>query len=51
MDFIERIFHLSPDGGTGSLELAILLAVIAIPVTIVLLRRRRLDERTWLRRL
>ena len=31
MDFIERVFHVMPDAGTGSLELAILLVVIAVP--------------------
>ena len=29
MDFIERIFGISPDGGTGSLEFALLLVPIA----------------------
>jgi hypothetical protein len=32
MDFIERIFHVSPDGGSGTLELLLLL----VPVLVVL---------------
>jgi hypothetical protein len=43
MDFMERIFHVAPDAGTGLLELAILLIVIAVPVTIGFLRRRYLS--------
>jgi hypothetical protein len=30
MDFIEQIFGIAPDGGTGSLEFALLLLPIAI---------------------
>jgi hypothetical protein len=37
MDFIERIFHLSPDNGDGSLEAAIL-AVLALSLSLVALR-------------
>ena len=33
MDFIERLFGLTPDGGSGSLELA----VAPVPVTAVLM--------------
>jgi hypothetical protein len=32
MDFIERVFHVSPDGGSGTLELLLLL----VPVLVVL---------------
>ncbi len=39
MDFIERIFHIAPDGGTGLLELAIVLALIVL-LAVVSLRRR-----------
>ncbi len=39
MDFIERIFHVAPDGGTGLLELAFLLITLVIPsVVLVILR-------------
>jgi hypothetical protein len=41
MDFIERIFHISPDGGSGSLELAIILVVMAVPVVSVVFRMLR----------
>jgi hypothetical protein len=40
MDFIERALGLSPDGGSGSLEL-LLLAVLSAFVAHVALRRRR----------
>jgi len=39
MDFIERIFHVSPDGGDGSLEVLYVLAV-AVAVGGVVFRRR-----------
>lgn len=29
MDWIERLFHISPDGGSGSLELGIFVAAAA----------------------
>jgi hypothetical protein len=38
MDFIERIFGISPDGGDGSTELMYVLAAVAI-VGLVLFRR------------
>jgi hypothetical protein len=41
MDFIERIFHVSPDGGTGSLELAIMLVLLVIPLAVALHRKKR----------
>lgn len=28
MDFIEKLFHISPDGGTGSLEFLLVAAII-----------------------
>ena len=42
MDFIERLWHLSPDGGTGTFELLLLL----IPLAIAALVRRRPATRT-----
>lgn len=30
MDFIERLMHISPDGGNGATEMILLLAVSAI---------------------
>ena len=47
MDFIERIFHLAPDGGNGLLELSLVLAVLGAPILFVVLRsfrRRRPDS-------
>jgi hypothetical protein len=41
MDFVERIFHLSPDGGSGALELAITFAVFVIPMVAATIRRRQ----------
>ena len=39
MDFIERLFGISPDGREGTIELSILLALIAA-IAIFALRRR-----------
>lgn len=39
MDFIERWFHVSPDGGNGSLEVLYLVVVAAI-MLLVLFRHR-----------
>jgi hypothetical protein len=45
MDFIERIFGVSPDGGDGSLEFAYLTAVVvAVALVVYLLYRRRNRE-------
>jgi hypothetical protein len=41
VDFIERIFHIVPDGGTGSLELAILLVLVIVPLAVLVLRKNR----------
>jgi hypothetical protein len=43
MDFVERWFGLSPDGGTGMFEVSLLFA-FAIVVPGVLVFRRRLIE-------
>jgi MYXO-CTERM domain-containing protein len=43
MDFIERWFGVSPDGGDGSLE-ALWLAAIAVAVVALICRRRII---TW----
>jgi len=35
MDFIERLFHVSPDGGNGSLEvlyIGVAVAAVVVPV-------------------
>ena len=44
MDFIERFFGMSPDGGDGSLEM-VWLAAIAVAFVLILFRRRVLG---WL---
>jgi hypothetical protein len=41
MDFIERIFHVAPDGGNGSLEWKIVLALVIVPVASLLLTKMR----------
>jgi hypothetical protein len=44
MDFIERVFSIAPDGGSGSLEfLLFALPIAGIPCLV--LRRRTRDER------
>jgi hypothetical protein len=46
MDFIERIFHVSPDGGSGTLELLLLLIpLLGVSVTIVLKLSKRFPTR------
>ncbi|HKN28666.1 MAG TPA: hypothetical protein VJY34_12580 [Roseiarcus sp.] len=41
MDFIERIFGVSPDGGSGATEAMIIVAVIAMGALIVFYRQQR----------
>jgi hypothetical protein len=50
MDFIERIFGVSPDGGDGSFELMLLLIPIAAFLAVVYWRGRRAEERATLNR-
>ncbi len=38
MDFIERIFHWSPDHGNGMLEALIFASVLVVPVVFALVR-------------
>ncbi|MGH9447628.1 MAG: hypothetical protein ACRD3O_18145 [Terriglobia bacterium] len=51
MDFIERIFHVAPDGGSGALELAIMLVFLIVPLAVVVLRKRRAWSSSWSRAL
>jgi hypothetical protein len=44
MDFIERIFGISPDGGSGSLEVLLFLVPIAGLLVLYRMRSRR-DKR------
>ena len=46
MDWIERLFHISPDGGNGSLEMAIFVG-IAVAVAMVLVKVLKLGPRVW----
>jgi hypothetical protein len=41
MDFIERIFGISPDGGDGTLELALFVAPLLAIALVAIIRRRR----------
>jgi hypothetical protein len=41
MDFIERIFHIAPDGGTGTLELSLLIVFLIAPFAAMMVVRRR----------
>ena len=41
MDFIERLFGISPDGGDGSIEALILLAITLIVMVVGWRRRKR----------
>ncbi len=46
MDFIERWFHVSPDGGNGMLETAILISLgLASVALLYSLRQRKLHSR------
>lgn len=40
MDFLERIFHVSPDHGSGLTEIAVFLVFMAVLLLIVTLRNR-----------
>jgi hypothetical protein len=41
MDFIERIFGVSPDGGNGALEWLIVLVFVVLPICSFLFERLR----------
>ena len=45
MDFIEKVFGISPDGGSGLLEFALLMVPVVIGAIAMLLRNR---IRNWL---
>ena len=46
MDFIERWFGISPDGGTGTSEVIYVLCVITVVVALVLRKYRTNSRRT-----
>ena len=41
MDFIERWFHISPDGGNGSLEF-LYVAILILAITLMAIKRKSL---------
>lgn len=41
MDFVEKIFGISPDNGSGTFEASILLAVAALIAALFWVRRKR----------
>jgi len=47
MNFIESIFHLAPDHGSGLLEAGIFLACFAAVSLVVTIFRRRRVQRLW----
>ncbi len=40
MDFIEKIFGVTPDGGSGTLEVALIVAVVIVATLVVVVRNR-----------
>ena len=48
MDFIERWFGISPDGGDGTLELVFVLALVSVVLIVVFRRRLRSLMARWL---
>jgi hypothetical protein len=44
MDWIEQVFGIDPDMGSGALEILITGAVVLIVVGVVVMRRRRSDS-------
>ena len=45
MDWIEQLLHVSPDGGNGTVELAIYIVLVAFLASTVTLARTRLHKR------
>jgi hypothetical protein len=41
VDFIERLLHVSPDGGSGALEVLYLVAIALVVASVVVRHRRR----------
>lgn len=41
MDFIERLFHIAPDGGNGMLEGALLAAALLVSLAVTAARTSR----------
>jgi hypothetical protein len=45
VDFIERLFHISPDGGNGVTELAYILIPLIVALVLYVTRQHRLRSR------
>jgi hypothetical protein len=46
MDYLERLFHIAPDGGNGLFEVAISMALLLVPIALLAARRKsKLDPR------
>jgi hypothetical protein len=41
MNFIERLFHIAPDDGSGTLEAAFVLVACLVPVGVAIVRHLR----------
>jgi hypothetical protein len=50
MHFIEEIFNTAPDGGSGLLELAIVVAFLVLPFAALALRRTLAQTLKWPRK-
>jgi hypothetical protein len=50
MDFVERIFHIAPDGGSGLMELAILLTIACVVTGALWLAAKFASEHSGLAR-
>jgi hypothetical protein len=48
MDFIEWIFHVAPDGGSGILEFALMFVLFIGPVALAAIRKKR-GRKSWAR--
>ena len=44
MNFVERLFGITPDAGSGSLETALVVAVVVIATLATMLRNRRKER-------
>ncbi len=49
MHFIEQMFHIAPDGGTGILELAIAVVFVMFPLGVWALRTKRRHDASRVR--